>query len=518
MSTNTLPSPERPTFGVEIEFMIATLPADKEVLDPDANVEGLPPVLRIPENDGLLGPDDYLQDYTLRSVRRVIHECFGPPTSSTPMSSSSRWQVNPMRVLDAYRNWVVDHDASIVAIGSKPYRFVGVEVSSPVQFSSPKGFNAISFAISAITSQFRCMVNFSCGLHVHAGLGIERLPLEHVRRIASLTYAAESLLFTLHDPIRRVNNYCKPLQDYSYLVTETVEQALETAVPHSKRRDSKGRRSGNECHGYLGRERRHGEAPLSVRDEHTDKAHIEAFLETRQRGHFEPFTKPGDSRHTKLLPDISDELVPRLSAARLSSSAIPPAEKAEKARQRNIPRLRLPQHSSPQLWAKREKLAPFGLATPAHLVSDLDERGPGPGVFEAARRIYSQPASCYISELLSGHDRPAISFNAYKCSALSPRSIMRTIEFRLGEGSLESGWISTWAKICVGLFKFALYSSPDQFIDVLTNCDRAMKEDGAYDVIDLLDDIGLFAEAEIAERRLMANKDRWNLTFVEPES
>jgi hypothetical protein len=55
-------------------------------------------------------------------------------------------------------------------------------------------------------------------------------------------------------------------------------------------------------------------------------------------------------------------------------------------------------------------------------------------------------------------------------------------------------------------------------MDVLTNCEQAMKGNAIYDVIDLLDDMGLFAEAEITEKRLTANMRQWNLEFANAES
>ncbi|KAI0538087.1 putative amidoligase enzyme-domain-containing protein [Xylaria digitata] len=497
MSVNTFPNLELPTFGVEVEFMIATLPEDDEIIDPDEN--GLPPILRIPKRSNNL----QTIKYTLGKVKGVLDECFGvlPPLSAL--------KVDTKAILDKYRDWNVDGDSSIRPPKQSSYRFVGVEVISPVQFASPKGFNAIRLAILAITSKFRCMVNLSCGLHVHVGLGIERLPLEQIRRIASLSYAAEPLLFTLHGPSRRVHDYCRSLHDYSRLANGVIGKDLEGKVEHSDPHLKED--LGGECYTYLGAVRRHGEEALSARNKHVDKTHIEAFLETRQPGHYEPFTRPDDSRHTKLLPEISDHI---LTAQRASSSSII----REPARQRNIPRLRLPKPTLSELLRVRKELEPVDGAVPLEIFDRLGERGPGPGVFEATKHIYSQPASCYISSLLSGELRPAINFESYSCRSLRPAVDQRTVEFRMGEGSLDAEWVSTWAKIIVGLFKFALYSTPSNFIAVLENCDRVMKEDGTYDIIDMLDDMGLFAEAEIAERRLTANKDRWNLEFVESES
>ncbi|KAI0964874.1 putative amidoligase enzyme-domain-containing protein [Xylaria arbuscula] len=503
MSISTSRSPERPTFGVEVEFIIATLP-DRFLrrADPHTNVKGLPPVLRVPGTNPRT-----ITNYVQEKVKGVLQECFG----TLPDIFVPRIGIKSERILDLYRDWTVEEDDSINTEDEKAYKFVGVEIASPAQYSSPKGFNAIYLAISAITSRFRCKVNISCGLHVHVGLGTERLPLEHVRRLASLYYAVEPLLFTLHSPLRKDNIYSRAIQDHTYISREGKGKDIESDMPHSL---SFSFQQGNgHCQDYLGHARRHGEAPMSERDRHADEAYVKAFLETRQPGHFEPFTRSGDSRHTMLLmPDDTDVLV---SAAALASSTVPPAERA---RQRSIKRLRFPRYSPVELDNLRRKLGPSMAAFDFRSVMVRGDRREPLSVFEAVERIYQQPASCYISHLLSGDMRPALNLRAVGCASLTPGALERTVEFRLGEGSLEPEWISTWAKICVGIFKFALYSSPSQFIDVLTDCDRATKEDGCYDIIDFLDDIGLIVEAEIAEKRLMANKDQWDLKFVEPES
>ncbi|KAI1272926.1 putative amidoligase enzyme-domain-containing protein [Xylaria sp. FL0933] len=458
MSTTAWPAPERPTFGVEIEFMIATLPMD--AVDP-IDATGLAPVLRTPI---IKDNDRYYGEYTLAKVREALRECFGPGP-----------KIDPDNIRDKFLDWQVDADPSISeTVPSLPYTFVGVEVSSPVQFATPEAFDVISRAISTITSKFRCIVDVSCGLHVHVGLGEERLSLEQIRRIASLSYAAEPLLFTLHDPARKVNSYCRPLQDYSYLADKFANQdfnaALETDMYHQGFDAS----VPTFCQ-YLGGERRHGEAPMSYRAKNVDEDHIAAFLETRQHGHFEPFTQPGDSS-TPIIP---------APAGRVPSTIISVGQ----ARHRDIPRLRHVRYNIEELLGMSAHLWPRRLTVPTDLLDRLNERGPGPSVFQATEIIYSQPSSDYISELLSGHQRPAIGLQAYECAAMTTRRVLHTIEFRLGEGSLDGEWIATWAKICVGIFKFA-------------------------DVIDLLDDIGLFAEAVIAERRLMANENRWKLRFM----
>ncbi|KAI1124644.1 hypothetical protein F5Y10DRAFT_248951 [Nemania abortiva] len=374
------------------------------------------------------------------------------------------------------------------------------------------------------------MVNLSCGLHVHVGLGAQRIPLEHLRRIASLSYAIEPLLFTLHDPLRIVNAYCRPLRHHSLLAER--ESQDPRAQPYHNGYDDPFQIM---VHHHIGRDRRHGEHPILTGGERFDfdgrvtdtsqiRPQVDAFLVTRQPGHFEPYVGPGDSRHTQDLPgSLSEQVDLQVSAAAPSTAPL-----AEPPRKRKIPRLRFPHYDRKRL---RQLRAILEGANPDDVedADDADEdvsnsRNPsrvsdnpstGTSVFDAARRVYAQPASCYISNQMSSlvDFRLAINFDGYRCQNIGSDG-RHTIEFRMGEGSLDAQWISTWAKICAGVFRFAIYSSPGDFISVLANCDRASKEDGSYDIVDLLDEIGLFAEAELVEKRLAAHKDQWNLQYA----
>ncbi|KAI0470371.1 putative amidoligase enzyme-domain-containing protein [Xylaria cf. heliscus] len=500
MSVNTLLN-ERPTFGVEVEFLIAILRQGEK--DPHANVKGIPPVLRVPPTEPLVEPNEYAH----RRVREVLDKCFGSlPTQFIQVSSRPP-------VLDMFRNWDVDMDESIIPTEGglyDKYTWAQVEIASPVQYASPKGFEAISLAISLITSKFRCHVNGSCGIHVHVGLGADRIPLEHMRRMGSLSYAVEPLLYTLQHPAREVNFNCRPIRYYSRLVKEGPE--TDNQVGHSNPAPSDGEFYCTQ----LGRERRHGEERLSVREKN-DSTTNDAFLETRKVGHYEPFTTPNDSRHTTLLPsDISETLDLRISTVPQPSPLT--TSPAEPARQRQIPRLVLKKYSRPDLDILNDVNRPWGTDLSDARLDERIDGEPGPSVHEVTERIYSQPSTCNIGHLLTTvtGSRLGMSFHHYLCTRFNPpERSPRTIEVRMGEGSLDGEWISTWAKIITGLFKFALYASPSDFIDVLEKCESATKIEGAYDVVDLLDDIGLFAEAVIVEKRLMAHKDEWGLKFVE---
>ncbi|GAP91992.1 hypothetical protein SAMD00023353_5700180 [Rosellinia necatrix] len=493
----------RPTFGVEVEFLVATLPRDGNIPDPHGHIPGLPPALRWHETG--IDPFELVASpgffVVMEEVKGLLSNLFGKP----PRINFALVDVSGTSVLTRYSTWEAEHEATVYSQDEDRhgYRFYGMEVISPVQYPAPKAFEMINIVVSIITSKFRCIVNMTCGLHVHVGLGEERIPLEGIRRIGSLSYAVEPLLFALHNPRRRADYYCKPLEYQSRLATGRDEPMFHDNP------DNDNTPSHGGCLYYFGRERRHGEFPISAREQDTSSDAVLDFARTRKRGHFEPFIRAGDQRPpaAKFPTDISHELDLRIAAAAGSPSTTTPEQRSDQ--HRTMPRIRLLRDEPDSVTKLPEH---FKYIAPCAIVSG----GPASGVFEATRRIYEQPASCSISHQLSGHGYSAINFDHYGCTKLVPsRYNKRTIEFRMGEGTLDADWIPVWAKICTGLFKFALYASPSDFIDVLTNCDKARKESGSYDVVDLLNDIGLFAEAEAAQQRLKANKDRWNLKFVE---
>ncbi|KAI1780137.1 putative amidoligase enzyme-domain-containing protein [Hypoxylon cercidicola] len=109
----------------------------------------------------------------------------------------------------------------------------------------------------------------------------------------------------------------------------------------------------------------------------------------------------------------------------------------------------------------------------------------------------------------------------------APRSTNpRTVEFREAEGSLDARWVAAWARICVGVVRFARRAPVGSYLHVLERIRaqelrelarkeallaagagagayefEARDEARRYDVCDLLEDIGLFAEAEFVRQR-----------------
>ncbi|KAI1311419.1 hypothetical protein F5Y03DRAFT_382154 [Xylaria venustula] len=107
------------------------------------------------------------------------------------------------------------------------------------------------------------------------------------------------------------------------------------------------------------------------------------------------------------------------------------------------------------------------------------------------------------------HNRLNYNFTAYAPTTLASGfrdAAKRTIEFREAGGSLDTEWIATWSRICVGIMRFCRDAPVDKYIDVLERIVRQEERtrdgrDVRYDVCDLLEDIGLFAESAVVRRR-----------------
>ncbi|KAI0377994.1 hypothetical protein F5Y04DRAFT_262734 [Hypomontagnella monticulosa] len=370
-----------------------------------------------------------------------------------------------------------------------------------------------------------------------------------------MAWAAEHLLVTLNRPDRQACWYCPLLRNWSNI----ARGSFEGAMINSRLR-------------FISGDTRHGEMPISWREQNSGQDICEAFAITRQEGCFEPLrwddpddtpsaeknggeqstsgskgaasiepskatepsggapkpaesTEPIDPSERKSVPNVapsSPSKVPLPDSPRKRSKQkpVPPTMASSEglnspsniAQIRTIPRIARPRYSIKQLEALRDGLVDYGN-------SGLDyERSykKDPGVFEGVRHIFNTTSTIEIAHLLNTRlGRGWTNFYSYGREEVKTVGGNRTIEFRGAEGTLGP-WATTWARICVGLVRFALYAPPAVFGDILTKCEYSTNEDG-YDVIDLLNDLGLYTEAAEAEQRFIQNMNEWGLEFV-PES
>ncbi|KAI1383356.1 putative amidoligase enzyme-domain-containing protein [Hypoxylon trugodes] len=142
------------------------------------------------------------------------------------------------------------------------------------------------------------------------------------------------------------------------------------------------------------------------------------------------------------------------------------------------------------------------------------------------RQLTLCESAAEVADLITG--RPNYNFLQYQTSSMHgvPESL-RTIEFREASGTLDASWIVTYARICEGILRWCRNARMADYIRVL---DRVMlqnerderrhearksaaftydmkeeDERNRYDVCDLLEDIGLYAEAEFVRKREKEN-------------
>ncbi|RYP56311.1 hypothetical protein DL771_011963 [Monosporascus sp. 5C6A] len=537
------------TFGVEVELLMPWLFVDQK--DPHEHVEGLPPAFRVER--ALVKRNVYGTDNLVYAAAEIIFNDLrdtleGLGLTSSLMESHLQDDGYSAAVLEGYADWEIEDDGSLYQQESLGYeeefpfygliqQWVSLEIQSPAEYATPEAFEAIKYALQILRQKYRMRVNDTCSVHVHVGQGTERLPLDMIRRIAGLSWAADLLLFTLHNPLRRANIYCQPIREYSNMAKGVKVEPAHAGGAGSSLITW-------DCLRYLGTDVRHGEEPITWREENRKKETIKAFEKTRQPFHFEPFIQGEDSSSSsqsdmvsqggpsrrgnksnsigslqggtvnqRVSPSDLDEAV-SLGVGLVTS---PPrggsGYRHESTRTRASPKIALPRYTATELQELVESLrrrAGF------HVYSMIPARAEGDiGVFEGVRQIFDAPSSCCVSMLLSeGEARGSINFNNYSCTAInSTIQQKRTIEFRMGEGCLDD-WVGTWASICVGFVRFAMYAPVEEYLNVLTLCDLAAKQDGSYDVLDLLDDLCLFEEAEIAEKRVLQHSKDWGVRFV----
>ncbi|KKY39763.1 hypothetical protein UCDDA912_g00249 [Diaporthe ampelina] len=129
------------------------------------------------------------------------------------------------------------------------------------------------------------------------------------------------------------------------------------------------------------------------------------------------------------------------------------------------------------------------------------------------QEMYAETARA-VNEL-SGYIGQRFNYNllAYEFQDLGDLEIRRTVEFREAAGSLDPPWVAAWSRICSRIVEFCLEATEGVFVDVLMRVVEAelafevSGEEMRYDVVDLLNDLGLRDEAKLVEKILMGDRD-----------
>lgn len=451
------------------------------------------------------------------------------------------------------RLWDVDQDPTVVATSLQnfhtrlPLRFASIEIKTPVEWENPQSFEVVRFAVNLLASKFRILLNPSMGLHVHIGNGPTWMPLHWVKRMAILYWAADRLLATLNPPTRSHNYYCPGIRDYSMLAGDWHKEKMYRP---SHEGEGLFRSKPLLCMKYIARQVRFGESSTMWRETHTDEETIEEFLNTRMPGHFEPFYD--DVAPKTAYEDAEEPEDPREPIARYASEgrqftnnvssgrsspklidealSLPPEETQDKIAQRiaaiqptkvtlrlqkrlnQYPRCKLPRWTDEDL----RRIDEVNFEYSGKYNNSEGDRAADRSLWLGAEQLAGAKASCEIEAMLKCNDRSNYNFRSYACCYIGrpEGDYKRTVEWRQGAGSMDAQWVSVWARIAVGVSRYAIHAPVDQFLRILQCCDYA-ERGGSYDVLDFLEDIGLVAEAQVAGQRIYKYGEEWGLEYEE---
>ncbi|KAG6362483.1 hypothetical protein INS49_010714 [Diaporthe citri] len=136
-----------------------------------------------------------------------------------------------------------------------------------------------------------------------------------------------------------------------------------------------------------------------------------------------------------------------------------------------------------------------------------------PRALHPPERMLSQhcPTIRHGSHLAQGYNSQRFNYNLIPYDFQAGDLPMRmTVEFREATGSLHPSWVAAWGKTCSRIVEFCLDAEETAFADLIQRLLEAelafeanREESHRYDVIDLLNDLGLRNEARLVEQKIL---------------
>ncbi|KAI1215085.1 putative amidoligase enzyme-domain-containing protein [Annulohypoxylon truncatum] len=361
---------------------------------------------------------------------------------------------NPLQ--DSYRGWKVEADLSI-KLDEEDHdglEYTGLEVISPAMYAAENAFREVKAVTDWLRKAFRAAVPPSCGLHVHVGQGPALFPLETLQKLAAVCWAGDTLLQQMHPVSRRFNDHCLGPRVKSNLAEGDKVENYHTAnddfsVSTMKKLLSK-----------LVASRWEAGARTSVTTTTTTPS-IQNVINL------------GKAR--RLMTKGFTRTLPR------TKHAVMPSKEERDVCDRPIYSINIPDE-------------PFELRQ-------------GHDIMTGTTEIFRCLNLNAVASLMSSTARGAYNFENYLDIKRNAKdgpyeAANKTVEFRQAAASLDGHWVATYARICVGMTRFAQDARMPDLWRLVYECHLAEKSHHIYDVLDLLLDLGLPTEAKVVQNRL----------------
>lgn len=464
MATSSSTAPQRVTFGIELEILVPYLWSDQE--DPEADTDGRQ-VIRLSEEDMdseevFLTAHDRVKN-TLRDFLR---------SHDIPVSNSNAAQESGPPC-----EYSIGNDSSIREFGFEQYHYTGIELRSPALFAEPRSFNEIKRVVNLLINNFRLRINETTGFHVHVGMGSDRLPPRAVRRLSQFLWCADGMLSQLHPPERTLSQHCPSIRHHSHLARgeldhwRVAEKELE------------------ELRQYFGLP-----SPSNPAQDGEDPAEVSrrlTVLQTNENSFPALDSRTESARLQRLPPVRTNPYQDEGARVRYSSS-------------KRVELQRLTRSQFLQRGPSQPRRVGMPTTEPAERCTSIIH-----GLHELCQpEMYGDPTRAV--NLLQGYNSQRFNYNLIMYDFQAGNVPMRmTVEFREATGSLDPNWVAAWAKICSRIVEFCLDAEENVFADLLQRlleaelAFEASGEEYRYDVIDLLNDLGLRNEARFVEQKIL---------------
>ncbi|KAI0186709.1 hypothetical protein EV127DRAFT_484021 [Xylaria flabelliformis] len=211
------------TYGVELEFLVPSIPSDAQDPDPDIINQC---VYRSSGDDS---------EMIKKDVREQLLEDLQQQLEDIPFRAMEDDDFHPplgdVVIYDAWRLGgeltISKHDAHEPAEG--PYHWTDCELTSAIM-NSDEDVQEIE-DVCQVLKTIRVHLNKSTAVHVHVGRGDEPFSLLTLKKFATLYWLTEKAVIELHHPSRHNNkhsfrlNNCSLLAHKSQLCLEKEEQS-----------------------------------------------------------------------------------------------------------------------------------------------------------------------------------------------------------------------------------------------------------------------------------------------------
>ncbi|KAF5674076.1 hypothetical protein FHETE_3136 [Fusarium heterosporum] len=509
--------PPRPSFGVEIEFLMPLWPG-KEFAD---DIPGVAPMTNYTSGQEAV--------IALLRDRGICAEEPGDNSKST-----------------GRQPWIVHSDITVNEDGGRVedpmFIWQSVEIASPPMYACDEANELVSAIIRLITTKLRARVNTSCGLHVHVGNGPHPLDLRALRNYSALLWASEPVLSTLQCPTRSFTHWARSIRRCDGV-------ALTAGVTADMARGAVQPESGFVAR-YLSRARYLGQRPVAPRaplrrhirqieaEEHGGHGNLDPECESDDSD-FEakgskPFKRPrkpkGIRRDLSIIPPVEadmgqeacDELLDSESIRReLPPQIVFPALDLTRFRTSSDTAPLLDKNRTKRKGASYEEVKDMQLDR--YCIAELEGHQGGNSHTKLTWNGVAELMACdYGAHQVAYLMTDCVGFKGYSSNWAGQlgRHLLRnpqktgsykpTVESRLGGGSLDAEWIVIWIKIQCRMLEWARDAEPARFMATIGKLSRNdHSKECTYDVLDLLRDLGMYTEIRYCRERLTRCEEAW---------